>query len=327
MSSPDRPTGPTQATGPTVVAALRFTDQRATVDPLTAAVHTDVRTSGPSEADRCALEHALRLAAGLGGRCVAVTVGPPAADAMLRDALAAGADAVLRIRPTADDTHPDAGPDVAGDGAATAAALLDGFRQRHGNPGLLICGDHSTDRGTGSTPAYLAHRLGAAQALGLLELAVQDGELRAVRRVDGGRRERLAVPLPAVCSVEPADVRLRRAPLPAVLAARTAPVPVVTVPVATVGRPDRRAPHLGPARPYRPRPRVLPAPVGDDPRTRMLALTGALVERDPPRVLTPAGAAEAADELLGFLRQHGYLDDGPSRERGDARDAARDGPG
>jgi electron transfer flavoprotein beta subunit len=54
---------------------------------------------------------------------------------------------------------------------------------------------------------------------------------------------------------------------------------------------------------------VLPAPVGDDPRTRVLALTGALVEREPPRVVTPASAAEAADELLGFLRQHGYLDD------------------
>jgi electron transfer flavoprotein beta subunit len=221
---------------------------------------------------------------------------------MLRDALAVGADAVLRIQPAEGD--PD--HDVATDGDSTAAALLDGLRRRHGSPDLVVCGDHSADRGTGATPAFLAHRLGAAQALGLLQLSVQDGELRAVRRLDGGRRERLAVPLPAVCSVEPTDVRLRRAALPAVLAARTATIPVVT----STQRPSR-APHPGHARPYRPRPRVLPAPAGDDPRTRVLALTGALVERDPPRVVTPAGAAEAADELLGFLRQHGYLDDEP----------------
>jgi electron transfer flavoprotein beta subunit len=298
-SQPPTDQPPTGQPTKTVLAALRFVDQRATVDPLTGAVRTDERTSGPSEADRCALEHALRLAARLGGRCVAVTVGPPAADAMLRDALAAGADAVLRIQagdPDADHDHLDE--------AATADALIDGFQQRYGLPDLVICGDHSADRGAGSTPAYLAHRLGAAQALGLLELAQQDGELRALRRIDGGRRERLAVGLPAVCSVEPTTVRLRRAALPAVLAARTATVPVVT----TRQRPPR-APHTGPARPYRPRPRVLPAPVGDDPRTRVLALTGALVEREPPRVVTPASAAEAADELLGFLRQHGYLDD------------------
>lgn len=282
---------------PLIAAALRWTDQRAEVDPLTGEVHVDERSSSCSEADRCALEHALRISAVLNGSVLAVTVGPAGSDDLLRDALAVGAHAVLRVDP---GHHEDLAAD---DGAATAYGLLDAVTACHGSPDLVLCGDHSSDRGTGSTPAYLAHRLGGAQALGLLELEADDGSLRALRRLDGGRRERLAVPLPAVCSVEPTTVRLRRAPLPAVLAARSAQIPVVHAPARVPF-----AARVGSTAPYRPRARELPAPAGDDPRNRMLALTGALVERTPPRVVRPETPAAAADELLGFLRQHGYLD-------------------
>src|SRR5204862_7790599 len=114
--------------------------------------------------------------------------------------------------------------------------------------------------------------------------------------------ERRAVPRPAVCSVEPAGVRLRRAALPAVLAAATAPVPVV----AAAPRPVRI--RLGVPAPYRPRPKALAPPEGADPRQRLLALTGTLEDHVPARVVTPAGPAEAAEELLAYLRQHGYLE-------------------
>jgi electron transfer flavoprotein beta subunit len=56
---------------------------------------------------------------------------------------------------------------------------------------------------------------------------------------------------------------------------------------------------------------VLPPPEGEDPRLRLLALTGALVAHDPPTVVQPADAAEAADVLLAFLVRHGYLDGTP----------------
>ncbi|TVT44935.1 putative mycofactocin-associated electron transfer flavoprotein [Amycolatopsis rhizosphaerae] len=276
-----------------VAAALRWSDQRASVDPLTGEVRTDARTSGASAADRAALEHALRLAEAFGGRCLAVTVGPPAAEEMLREALAAGAHEVLRIE------GPEPGRTVGEDGHDTARLLAAGLPAR---PDIVVCGDRSADRGTGGTPAFLAHELGACQALGLLELSVEDGRLRALRRLDGGRRERLAVSLPAVCSVEPAGTLLRRAPLPAVLAARRAEVPAVAPVDAASGHgPD------GVVRPYRPRPRALPAPAGAEPHQRLLALTGALVERTPPKVLRPPTPAEAARELLDYLRERGYL--------------------
>ncbi|MCW2916182.1 MAG: Electron transfer flavoprotein alpha/beta-subunit [Actinomycetia bacterium] len=280
-----------------VVVAQRWVDARPHVDSLTGEVRTDARASGASEADLCALEHALRVAGKLGGRCVAVTAGPPAAEEMLRQALAAGADEVLRIH------SPSAIDPALEDSAETARVLATGLTARFGQVDLVLCGDHSIDRGTGSTPAYLAERLGAAQALGLLDVEVDGVGLRVLRRLDGGRRESLAVPLPAVCSVEPTTVRLRRAALPAMLAARRAVIPHIAVDAGTGGG----AVRVKAVRSYRPRARVLPAPAGDDARWRMLELTGALVDRTPPRVVTPSSPAQAAEELLGFLHEHGYL--------------------
>lgn len=272
-----------------IVAALRWSDRRAAVDPLTGEVRTDPRGSGAGAAELAALEHALRLRDALGGRCVAVTVGPPAAEEMLRDALAVGADDVVRI------DGPDPAKAVTEDGSATARLLLAGLPEP---PDIVVCGAYSVDRGTGSTPAFLAHRLGAAQALGLVELNVADGRLHGLRRLDGGRRERVAFDAPAVCSVEAAGTVLRRASLPAVLAARRAPVPVVRTGPLDV--------PAGTAKPYRPRPHPLPVPAGTQPHQRMLALTGALIARTPPKVVTPPTATEAAQVLLDYLREHGY---------------------
>jgi electron transfer flavoprotein beta subunit len=191
-----------------------------------------------------------------------------------------------------------------------------------GPPALVLCGDRSADRGTGALPAFLAHELGACQALGLVRLELGDdraphpaGSGRSVlaeRRLDGGWRERLRVPLPAVCSVEAAGVTLRRASLAGALTAEATPVPVDR-PVARSESDDRTV-RVGPTRPFRPRTRVLPAPDGRDPRTRLLALTGALATHDPPTVIGPVGAAAAADAFIEFLIRHGYLGGTPASD-------------
>jgi electron transfer flavoprotein beta subunit len=122
------------------------------------------------------------------------------------------------------------------------------------------------------------------------------------RRLDGGRREVLLVRRPAVVSVEAAGVRLRRAGLPATLASAEATITVARMPAAAA---VRRVRVLG-THPYRPRPRELPAPSGTA-LHRTLELTGALVERTPPTVIGPLPPAQAAGELLAYLRRHGYL--------------------
>src|SRR5581483_10352501 len=83
--------------GMTVVACLKWVDHKPDVDPLTGAVRTDWRTAGLSDADRAALEWALRLGGEWGEPVVAVSAGPAAADAVLVDALSAGATRAVRV--------------------------------------------------------------------------------------------------------------------------------------------------------------------------------------------------------------------------------------
>jgi electron transfer flavoprotein beta subunit len=298
-----------------VVACVRHADLRPDVDPLTGAITRDVHRAGLSAPDEAAIEHALRIAEAWSARVLVVTAGPAAADGTLSQIMALGCD-VLRIPwPTegsglgSDQSFAD---DVAGDERAAARAVAAVVRAA-GDPALVICGDRSADRGTGAFPAFLAHALGAAQALGLVDLRPDDGGLLAERRLDGGRRERLRVPRPAVCSVEGAGVRLRRASLPATLASGRTPVPTAAAPALAAQ--DGAGPvTTGPAVPYRPRTRVIPPPDSAAPRQRLLSLTGALVAHEPPTIIGPVDATEAADALLAFLARHGYLD-GDQAER------------
>jgi electron transfer flavoprotein beta subunit len=287
---------------PVIVAALSWSWREAEVDPLTGAVHANLRDRGPNVPELAALEHALRLAERWDALVVAAAVAPAGADEMLRDALAVGAAHALRVEPARWMARPRPVGLVGGE-RESAAALAEALRRRYGVPDLVLCGDLAADRATGSFPAFLAASLGAAQALGCVRLEPVDGyALRVHRRLDGGRREVLMVRPPAVVSVEAAGVRLRRAGLPATLARPNAAITVASTPAAAAAR---RIRLLG-AHPYRPRPRELPGPTGTALR-RTLELTGALVERTPPTVLGPLPPGQAADELLGYLRRHGYL--------------------
>ena len=271
--------------------ALKWVDLRPEVDPLSGSVHDDGHSAGCSAADQAALEWALLLAQRWSAEVTVVAVGPAGAEALLRDALAVGATRAVRI----DGSGSEPSDHVA---AALAGALTDAE--------LVCCGDYSSDRGSGSVPAYLAARLGAAQALGLVQIDPQGdpGRLVATRRLDGGRREVLSVSVPAVISVEGSSAELRRAGLGAVLATRTALIDVRTA--STAG--SRSAVRVTGINAYRPRPRVLPPPAADlDVRDRILALTGALVERTPPRTIH-ADTAEAADLMLEQLRAWGEIE-------------------
>ena len=275
-----------------VVALLRCTDLRAEVEPLTGAITRDPRTAALSAADGAALEHALRLGSAWGARVLALSAGGPECDEALRGALALGAE-VRRVPLSGSYVE-----ELAADEQVLARQLVAALGDDR--PDLVLCGDRSADRGSGALPAFVAHELGVVQAPGLVSLEPAGADLVAERRLDFGRRERMRVPLPAVCSVEAAGVRLRRASLPASLAAAETAVPVVPVSV------PRSPVRVLQARAARPRPPHLPAPTGSS-RERLLALTGALLSHEPPTVVGPVGAAEAADALLEFLVRGGYL--------------------
>ncbi|HTL23877.1 MAG TPA: mycofactocin-associated electron transfer flavoprotein beta subunit [Mycobacteriales bacterium] len=274
-----------------VVALLHPVDLRTAVDPLTGAVTSDPRLASLSASDEAALEHALALGSAWDARVLALSAGGPEADGALREARARGAE-VRRV------AHAGAYlDDLVRDEQALARVLVAAIGER---PDLVLCGDRSADRGTGALPAFVAHELGVVQAPGLVSLALEDGALLGERRLDQGRRERIRIPLPAVCSVEAAGVHLRRASLPASLAAAEEPVQVVEA------APPAPRVRVVQARPARPRPRQVAAPTGSA-RERLLALTGALLSHEPPTVVGPVDAPEAVDALLDFLVRHGYL--------------------
>jgi electron transfer flavoprotein beta subunit len=261
-----------------------------------------------SPADEAALEWALRLAERGGLPVLAVVAGPAATDAVLRGMLAAGAAHAVRI---------DLPAGAPSDEVAAALAALGASRQH--DIRWWCCGERSGDRASGAVPALLAVRLDWPSALGLLGVpglldgagadgATGGGPLTVERRLDRGRRELLAVRDPAVLSFAAGSAVLRRAALPAMLAARHQPIE--QIPAGRLGGVAGGAGvEVVQRTPFRPRAKVLAAPRSADTRQRILALTGVLdgASNAPRHVEGPPGEAAAA--ILQALHTWGYLAD------------------
>lgn len=264
---------------PLLAVCWKWVDRRPDINAVTGAVeNADARFGGVSEADAAALEMALQVAHAWGGRVRVVTAGGSDADRALRDALAVGAHEVLRV---------DLDPRV------TSAVVAGALAEVVSDAAVVWCGDYSADRGSGSVPAFVAARLGRASAFGAVAVDLpENGDrttLRVVRRLDGGRREVLAMAVPAVVSVEGSVATLRRAPLASMLRAERAEIPTVTWPVALET-------HRSSQRPFRPRARALAAPQGLTALDRVRQLTGSSGDVSSTRAevvtLDPRAAAE-----------------------------------
>lgn len=273
-----------------IVACLKWSARRGDLE-------IDDRFAGVSPADRAALEVALRLADRLGTQVLAVTVGPDGATRALREALACGAARAVRV---------DAPEGFESRHVAFEVARLATHTSVKAR--VVVCGDYSLDRGTGSVPAFIAHQLGAAQALGLvgIDMSSADGDhLRVIRRLDGGRREILVVPEPCVLSVEGSVASLRRAGLRESLASARAEVEVMSA------SPTSHRPPAAVVTPYRPRARAMPAPHGATALDRLRVLTdaggaptrGEVVELEP---------LDAAERIVAALREWDYLSAEPT---------------
>lgn len=289
------PAGNTEATQPAhrgpVVACVKWVDLRPDIDAVHGAVSPSERGGGFSAADRSAVEVALRLAEAWGCEAEIICAGPADADRGLLELAGSGARRALRLDQSQglpSETVAEVIASVLGRGDVDARAV--------------VCGDLSYDRGSGVVPALLAHHLGFAQALGLIDVTPGGtGEATVVRRLDGARREILQVRGPAVYSVEGGVATLRRASLAGSLGSNgSAPT--------LESRRGRIESHVEPprTRPWRPRARVLPPPEGDTALDRIVALTGTATDSSPPRSVE-AGPAEAAAMILEQLRDWGYL--------------------
>ncbi|MCA1959885.1 MAG: electron transfer flavoprotein subunit beta/FixA family protein [Desulfomonile sp.] len=120
------------------------------LDPQT---RTLVRTGIPgtiNPLDRNALEEALRVREALGGEVIVLSMAPPDAQPVLKEALARGADRAVLL-----SDRVFAGSDT----LATAYVLSEAIRTL-GDFDLVLCGDETIDGGTAQVSAQLAEFLG-----------------------------------------------------------------------------------------------------------------------------------------------------------------------
>ena len=171
-----------------------------------------------NEWDEAALEEALLLTEGLGaGEVVAVTIGPEDAEDTLRRALAKGAHRGVRVW---DESLRDADP-------VTIARVLAGVAAQE-SPDMVLTGAQSADLGHGATGSALARILGLPHAAVVLGIEWDGGDAMTVtRELEGGMRQQLSLPAPALLTVQTGGSTPRYATMRMIKQARKKPIAVV----------------------------------------------------------------------------------------------------
>jgi electron transfer flavoprotein beta subunit len=170
-----------------------------------------------NEPDAYALEEALRLREKHGGEVVVCAAGPVRVQGVIREALARGADRAIHVQSDAL---------AAADAAAVAHAIADALREESFD--LVLTGLQSDDLGQGQVGVVLAERLGNPHATIVMEIEVTDASLRVKRELEGGWFQWVALPLPALVTIQSGINQLRYATLKGIMAAKKKEIRVVT---------------------------------------------------------------------------------------------------
>jgi len=144
----------------------------------------------PFDAAAVAQAVALKERNGGGGEVVAITMGPPQAEAALRTCLALGADRCIHL-----SDRVFALADTIGTSRTLALAI-----QKEGGVDLVLCGRKTTDSETWQVPPEVAAFLRWPHVTSVLETEVDGDTVRTVRETDDGR-ETFELTGPAVLSL------------------------------------------------------------------------------------------------------------------------------
>ncbi len=144
-----------------------------------------------NEADKNALEAALRVKASAGGTVTVLSMGPPTFEPFLRLAVAMGADEAVLLSDRA-----FAGADT----YATSLVLARGI-SKLAPYDIVLCGEASSDGSTEQVPPSVAEWLGLTRVSYVDDLTVDGSAIRAKRAVRGGY-EVVEAKTPLLASVE-----------------------------------------------------------------------------------------------------------------------------
>ena len=158
------------------------------VDPSTGRLKRNNANSIMNPLDLHALEAAFALRDQVGGTVTVITMGPPQAAAVLKDAVAMGADEVYLVT------------DRAFGGADTLATsyTLSAAVQKLGHFDLIFCGQESIDSNTAQIGPEMAATLGIADVSAATAISLEKEGVVTVARQMGDTTEVLELTLPAV---------------------------------------------------------------------------------------------------------------------------------
>jgi electron transfer flavoprotein beta subunit len=178
-----------------------------------------------NEPDAYALEESLRLREKHGGEVVVCSAGPARVQTVIREALARGADRAIHVE------HDSLG---AADAFVLADALAAAMKEEKFD--LVLTGLQSDDQGHGQTGVILAERLGIPSSTIIMEVQVDpstgsgqgpstgsgqgNNALRVKRELEGGWFQWIAMPLPALLTIQSGINQLRYATLKGIMAAK-----------------------------------------------------------------------------------------------------------
>ena len=160
------------------------------LDPVTNTLAREGVESIMNPYDRHALEAGVQLAGEQGGTVTVLSMGPPQAAEVLREAVSCGADEAVLVSDRA-----FAGADT----WATTHTLAQAIKTI-GGADLVLCGKQAIDGDTAQVGPGLAERLGIPYVTCVRKVVAADGALQLERLMDDGY-DLLEVKLPALFTV------------------------------------------------------------------------------------------------------------------------------
>ena len=187
------------------------------LDPVTKTIIRDGRQSVINPFDTYAIEEAVRLKEKLGGEVIAMSMGIPATERLLRSAVSVGVDSALLLTDRA-----FAGSDT----LATSYALSLGAKELRFD--LILCGKMAVDGDTAQIGPELSRQLGIPCVTDVCEILEASETKLTVKKVTDTGFAEVTVKLPALLTVTK-DINMPRLPsISGVRRSLTAPFRAVT---------------------------------------------------------------------------------------------------
>jgi electron transfer flavoprotein beta subunit len=172
-------------------------------DPATGTLQRDLAEGMMNPACRSALDAALRIKETAGGEITAITMGPPMAEEVLREAIALGADRGVLLT-----DRKMAGADT----AATSYTLARAIEKACPGFDLVLCGCSTSDSETAQVGPQLAEELNLPGVAYVDEIELAGGVVR-MRRLSDHFLETLEMDLPGIVTVTTGNYAPRHVPL------------------------------------------------------------------------------------------------------------------